>query len=132
LDEVVNTAPGAPKRVNPGGYLIVSKGYFANVQVEPLDKARAPLPPLKTPGKPTDAEKILAADHWTPVIALSGTYAVKGNTLTLNNTTAKTEGPQGYVPVIAEFSLEGNNTLRTTVRAADGKSETRRKYTRVE
>ena len=35
-------------------------------------------PPLKTPGKPTDAEKIALYELWAPVVADSGTYELKG------------------------------------------------------
>jgi len=131
LDEVVFTAPDAPKWVGPQGLLMIGKTHFTVVHVEPLIP-RTPLPPPKIFRMPTDAEKLLAADHWDPVIAISGTYSVKGTSFTLTPTVGKTVAPSGIPPVIAEFSFDGNNTLRTVVRTPDGKSEFRRRYTRVE
>jgi hypothetical protein len=132
LDEVVLSDPAAPKRVSPEGVLTFGKTHFTVVHVEPITTPRTPLPPVQTPFKLTDAEKALAADHWAPVVALSGTYTEKGSIFTLNPTTGKTVGPKGIAPTVAEFSFEGNNTLRTLVRSPDGKVEFRRRYSRVE
>jgi hypothetical protein len=38
-------------------------------------------PPLKTAGKPTDAEKIALYELWAPVVADAGTYELRGSIL---------------------------------------------------
>ena len=128
LEEAVTTGANPAKAVNPEGFVTFGKTYYVLIHVEPAEP-RQLLPPLKTPGKPTDAEKVQAADHWAPLITQAGTYEVMGTTLTLRPIVAKTQPfTQLYT---AQLRFEGN-TLWTTVKLNDGRSESRRRYTRVE
>ncbi len=130
----VVTGAGAstnPKRQT--NFHIYTKGYYTVMAQDAgvaLPTRKAP-PPMKTPGKPTDAEKAALYDFWAPVIAQTGTYEVKGNTITQRDLVAK--GTPGERTV--EFRIEnGGKTLLEIAKSAPGQpvSETRRTYTRVE
>jgi hypothetical protein len=136
---VVTTGANAgnnPKRLP--NYHIYTRGYYTVTAQDPAGGpggARPPRqapPPMKTPGKPTDAEKIALYEFWAPVVAITGTYEIKGNTIIQRPIVAK--GAPGARGVI-EFRLEdGGKTLIEIARSAPGQpvSETTRRYTRVE
>ena len=129
---------GANASTNPSRLpmlLIYTRGHFAvvaqdNEVAQPRRQAPAP-PPLKTPGKPTDAEKIALYDFWAPVIANAGSYEVKGNMVIQRQMVGK-----GALAVNTwEFRLEdGGKTYIEIGKAAPGQpaSEIRRTYTRLE
>src|SRR5437763_16688454 len=79
---------GANASTNPDrqpGILIFTKNYYSIVSQDaavPLP-ARKDVAPAKDPNHLTDAEKVARFDLWAPVVAQSGTYTVKGSTLTL-------------------------------------------------
>ena len=66
--------------------------------------------PFKTPGKPTDAEKIARYEYWDFVVATAGTYEVKGTTLIRHPSVAKDEPGTGATSS-DELKFEGNNTM---------------------
>src|SRR5687768_6930116 len=109
---------------------IYTKGYWmvlAQAAAVPLPP-RKPLPPMKTPGKPTDAEKLAAYDLWAPVIAQAGRYEIKGNTVTQHLDVTKGVGGG---PNTLEVRLEdGGKTLIETVKGPN--FQTIRRYTRLE
>jgi hypothetical protein len=89
-------------------------------------------PPFKTPGKPTDAEKIALYEHWAPVVADAGTYELKGTTLIQRQVVSKDGMP---VERIREIKIEdGGNTLLEITKSVPGQPvrETRRTFTRLE
>lgn len=67
---------------------IFSHGHYANVGNQG-DKPRTASPPLKEPGKPTDAEKLARYEEWAPIGAQAGTFELKGNKLTRTPIVAK-------------------------------------------
>jgi hypothetical protein len=89
-------------------------------------------PPLKTPGKPTDAEKIALYELWAPVVADAGTYELKGTTLIQHQIVNK-GGP--LVERVREIRIEdGGNTMVEITKSDPGQPErqTRRIFTRME
>jgi hypothetical protein len=95
---------------------------------------RKPLAPPKDPNKLTDAEKLARYEQWAPLGVQCGRYTVKGNTYVHHPIIQKAPPEKGTTypdqnPV--EFRVEGN-TLVQFVKTADGKSENRRTYTRLE
>ena len=135
VSEVVTTGANAATNSNPQpSVFIFTRGHYSQIAVTGA-KPRPPVAPAKDPQKLTDAEKIARFEQWAPFIANSGTYEIKGSTLTIRPMVAKnvavmTTNPPGT----AEFKLEGNNTLWVTTRSAPGQpaSETRVRLTRVE
>ena len=59
-------------RLNPHGLWTFGERHYSYVIVGSL-REREPLPPLQTPGQPTEAEKIAFADHMAGFIAQAGT-----------------------------------------------------------
>jgi hypothetical protein len=89
-------------------------------------------PPLKTPGKPTDAEKIALYELWAPIVADAGTYELKGTMLIQRQMVSKDGLP---VERTREIRIEdGGNTLVEIAKSAPGQPirETRRTFTRLE
>lgn len=112
---------------------IYSKGYYSVLAQDaagPRPPRQAP-PPVKTPGKPTDAEKIALYEFWAPVTAHSGTYEVKGNMLIQRQMVNK--GVVGVGTVELRFE-DGGKTRIEIARSAPGQpaSELRRTFTRLE
>ena len=133
LAEVVTTGANAATNSNPQpGLYIFTNRHYSLVSVTST-QPRPNVPPAKTPGKLTDAEKVARYDMWSPLTAQSGTYEIKGTTLTTRPLVAKNVGVMTGPASVAEFKLEGN-TLWLTTKSAAGQpvSETRRKLTRVE
>jgi hypothetical protein len=97
--------------------------------------SRKPVAAPKDPNKLTDAEKIARYEQWAPLGVQCGRYTVKGNSYIHHPVVQKAPPETGTTypdqnPV--EFRLEGNNTLVQFAKTADGKSENRRTYTRLE
>jgi hypothetical protein len=101
---------------------------LAQDQAVPLPPRKA-LPPLKTPGKPTDAEKLAAYELWAPVVAQAGRYEIKGNMVMQHLDITKGVGG-GPNPVEVRIE-DGGKTLIETVKNANG-SQLIRRYTRLE
>ena len=125
-----------PKRLP--NFHIYTKGYYTVLAQDPAagtggqQPPRKVPPPLKTPGKPTDAEKIALYEFWAPITAITGTYEIKGNMLTQHPVVAKTA--PGAANTI-EFRLEdGGKTLVEIAKNAPGQpaSEATRRYRRIE
>jgi len=130
---IVRTGAGAstiPKRL-PNLTIITSGGHYSSVAQEngvtPVPP-RKPLPPLKTPGQPTDAEKIARADLRGTMIAHSGTYQLKGN-MVMQQRMADVTATANVTTF--EFSIEdAGKTLELIAKAPD--SETVRTFRRLE
>jgi len=89
-------------------------------------------PPLSTPGKPTDAEKIARYEFWAPIVADAGTYELRGSTLIQRQIVNK-DGP--LIERRREITIEdGGQTLVEITKGAPGQParETRRSFTRLE
>jgi hypothetical protein len=115
----------------PGLY-IFTNGHYSIMTITG-DKPRTAIP-QGTAGTPaTDADKIALYDHWAPFTANSGTYTIKGTTLTTKPLVAKNEGVMQGPGQTREFKIEGNTLWLIAQPAAGQKgAETRTKLTRVE
>jgi len=110
ITEITTTGPNARTITNPQpGLLILTKKYYSLVEIMG-DKPRPDLPQRDA----TDAQKVAT---WTPFAATSGTYEVKGTTLTARGIVAKSPGqmaPGNFGTI--DFKIEGN-TLTITIKA---------------
>ena len=112
------------------GLLIFTKGYYSVVVVTG-ENPRAAVEP-KDPQNLTDAEKIAFYEQWRAFAANSGTYEIKGSTVTRRPSVAKNVGLMtSQEPIVAEFKMEGPNTL-WLLPSADRPNDPRVKWTRVE
>jgi hypothetical protein len=133
VSEIVTTGANAGTNRNPQPSVVIfTRGYYSYLSVNGT-QPRPKFAPAKDPAKLTDAEKIARFEQWSPFTAQSGTYEVKGTTLTRRPTVAKnvdvmTTNP----PMIQEVQMEGND-LWLIQKSAAGQpaSETRTKLTRV-
>lgn len=110
---------------------IYTKGYWMVLSQDaavPTPPRTAP-PPLKTPGQPTDAEKIARHDFWAPVTANAGRYELKGNTLIQYSDVNK--GAAGGKNTMQVRLEDGGKTLVEVVTNQNGTVTTRR-YRRLE
>lgn len=120
--------PGSNANPQPG-YYIFTRGHYSIMTIN-TTTARANLPFQGQPS--TDAEKIARYDHWAPFTANSGTYSVKGNTLTTRPLIAKNQYVIG-TSADREFKIEGTSLwLIQRPAAGDKGPETRVRLTRVE
>lgn len=80
----------------------------------------------------TDAEKLAFYEQWRAFAANSGTYEIKGSTLTRRPSVAKNVGVMsGQQTIVTEFKMDGPNTL-WLIPPADRPNDPRAKWTRVE
>jgi hypothetical protein len=121
--------PGTVSNPQPGLYIFTS-GHYSVMTVNAA-KPRTTVPFQGT--NLTDAQKIALYDHWAPFTANSGTYTIKGSTLTTRPLVAKNEGVMQGAPQTREFKVEGT-TLWLISRPVAGQTaaETRIRLTRVE
>ncbi|HVH28753.1 MAG TPA: hypothetical protein VM818_18445 [Vicinamibacterales bacterium] len=140
---------GANPATNPvrlPSIFIYKNGYYTFITQDgglPPRPARPVLTPAKDPANLTEAEKLASYEHWAQVGTSAGRYEVKGTTLYQYAFMAINEGADmgvriqtgnlGTVPPNSELTFSNNNnTMVQTAKSADGKSETRRTYTRLE
>ena len=132
ITEVVTTGENAATNASPQPSLIIfARGHYSWLQIGSATprKQRAA---AATPGKLTDAEKIAAFEEWNPFTANSGTYEVKGNTLTRRRLVAKNEFAMGAAPpVIEQYKLEGDTLWITSEPPNAQGTQTRYKLTRA-
>ena len=125
LEEEVITGANPSTTPGPRGQGILTDTHYCVVSAP----SRQPLSPLKTPGKPTDAEKITAADHWAPVVAECGTYELKGTTLTMRPYSSMSDPAQVSTHGV---KFEGSKTCWVFTKFASGRNERRQKWVRAE
>jgi len=112
------------------GLLLFTKGYYSIVVVTgPNPRAAVE---AKDRQNLTDAEKIAFYEQWRAFTANSGTYEIKGSTITRHPSVAKNAGVMTRQESMSfEFKMDGPNTL-WILPAADRPNEPRIKWTRVE
>jgi hypothetical protein len=116
----------------PASVVIYTKNHYSIVEMNNPRQLPPPAPP-KVPGKLTDAEKVALYEDWLAVTANSGTYQIKGTTLTRRPLVAKgSPVPGTATDAVRELKFEGNNKMFQTAKSADGKTVTTRTYTRLE
>ena len=134
VSEIVVTGAGASTNTTPQpGLYLFTKNHYSIVTVNGT-AARKDATPPKDAAKLTDAEKLARYEMWNPFTANSGSYEVKGNTLTTKVVVAKNAGFMAApTPVAREFKIDGKTlTLISKSAAGQPASETRTKLTRVE
>jgi hypothetical protein len=126
-----NPAENGTTITNPQpGLLIFTRGYYSQAYEE---QPRAAVAPAKDRQNLTDAEKIARYEHWKPFAANSGTYEIKGSTITKRAMVAKNVAVMTrQTPVTWEFKLEGSNTLWLIPTGDWSVTEPQVKYTRLE
>ena len=133
VTEIVTTGanPSTISSAQPS-LIIFARGHYSWLNINGATP-RKQRPAAAAPGKPTDAEKIAAFDEWQPFTANSGTFEVKGTTLTRRLLVAKNVGAMSATakPQIQQFKIEGDTLWLTGPAAGDPKSEVRYKLTRV-
>ena len=134
VSEIVVTGAGASTNTSPQpGLYIFTRQHYSIVTVNGT-AARKDVTPPKDAARLTDAEKVARYEMWNLFTANSGTYEVKGTTLTTKPVVAKNAGvmtPQGIGT--REFKIDGK-TLTLVQKSAAGQpvSQTTTKLTRVE
>jgi hypothetical protein len=122
-------SPGTVANPQPGLY-IFTRGYYSVMTVGG-DKPRTAID-FQAPVT-TDKDKIARYEHWNAFTANSGTYTIKGSTLTTRPIVAKNEGVMQGPPQSREFKVEGSTLwLIQKGGPAGPNTETRTKLTRVE
>ena len=114
------------------GLLIFTKGYYSSMAVT-ADQPRTAAAAAKDPNNLTDAEKIARYEQWAPFIANSGTYELKGSTLTMRAMVAKNPDVMTAESTITwEVKAEGANAFWLIPPADRAATSRRVKFTRVE
>ena len=133
VSEIVVTGANASTNTSPQpGLYVFTKQHYSIVTVNGT-AARKDVSPAKDPARLTDAEKVARYEMWNPFTANSGTYEVKGNTLTTHPMAAKNVGAMAGTGQTREFKIEGKTlTLVQKSPAGQPASETRTKLTRIE
>ena len=130
--EVTTGANATSNMKVPGSVVIYTKTHYSLMEMNTPRQRPAPAAPKDT-AKLTDAEKIARYDDWLPITANSGTYEIKGNTLTRRPTIAKGSPVPGTpTDAVRELKFEGNNKMIQIAKSPDGKDTTTRTYTRIE
>ena len=112
------------------GLLIFTKGYYSVVAVTGANPRTAV--DAKDRQNLTDAEKIAFYEQWRAFAANSGTYEIKGTTLTRRPSVAKNVGVMtSQEAIVSEFKMEGPNTL-WLIPPVDRPNDPRVKWTRLE
>lgn len=131
IAEVINTGANTTNKAPQPSLLIFARGHYSWLHLtgETPRKQRAN---AATPGKLTDAEKIAAYDEWAPLTANSGTFEVKGSTLSRRLLVAKNVGAMSATaPQEQQFKLEGDTLWLTGPAPGNQKGEIRYRLTRV-
>jgi hypothetical protein len=114
------------------GLIIFTKGYYSVMAVRTSTPRTAAERP-KDVNNLTDAEKIARFTEWSPLLANSGTYEIKGSTLIRHPIVAKSaEVMNSQDPLTNEFKIDGNNTLFLNPTPDHAATEPRAKLKRVE
>jgi|RhiMethySRZTD1v2_1073278.scaffolds.fasta_scaffold463740_2 lipocalin-like protein len=127
----VTGANGTNKSPQPG-LLLFTKQHYSLLSVGGTSPRKEFGPP-KDPANLTDAERAARYEAWDVLTANSGTYEVKGTTLTLHPIVAKNPSVMTGGPLTREFKISGK-TLIMTQKPTAGQpgGETTTTFTRVE
>ena len=132
IAEIVTTGANASKNTTPQPSLVIfARGHYSFLSVNGTTPRKA-LEPAKDPAKLTDAEKIARYDQWQPFTANSGTYEIKGTTLTRRPIVAKNVAAMTNTSIVEEFKLE-KDALWLTNKSPAGQpsSETQTRLVRI-
>ncbi|HET9826373.1 MAG TPA: lipocalin-like domain-containing protein [Chitinophagaceae bacterium] len=114
------------------GIVIFTKNYYSIVVIQSAQPRTAADQP-KDAQNLTDAEKIARFTEWSPLVANSGTYEIKGSTILRHPIVAKSVAVMNNQnPLADDFTLEGTSTLRITPAADRAGIRPKVKLTRLE
>lgn len=132
IAEVVTTGANPATNSSPQPSVIIfARGHYSWLSVGGTTPRKQPAP-AATPGKLTDADKVARYEEWNPFTANTGTFEVKGTTLTRRILVAKNVSVMtATAPNVQELKLEGDTLWLTGPAPGDPKSQTRFKLTRV-
>jgi hypothetical protein len=126
----VGTGASANPNRQPNVFVYTKNHYAFLSQDGALpEPVRQPVPAPKDPNKLTDAEKLALYELWEPLGAQAGTYEVTGNTVVDHPILEKAVPPRSRT---YRLEFKGKDTMVQSAKSADGKSEVRRTYTRLE
>ena len=132
IAEVVTTGANPATNTSPQPSVIIfARGHYSWLSVGGTTPRKQPAA-AATPGKLTDADKVARYEEWNPFTANTGTFEIKGSTLTRRMLVAKNVSVMSSTtPNVQEFKLEGDTLWLTGPAPGDPKSQTRFKLTRV-
>jgi hypothetical protein len=126
---ITGANPSTTTTPQPGIYIFTAR-HYSFVQI-PGTSARPKVDPPKVAGSPTDSEKLAIYPQWNQFNANSGTYELKGTTLTTKPIVAKNEAVMTGAGITYQFKVDGK-TLWLTNKSPDGKTTTQMRLTRLE
>jgi len=132
IAEVVTTGANPATNSSPQPSVIIfARGHYSWLNVGGATP-RKQSPTRATPGKLTDADKVARFEEWNAFTANTGTFEVKGTTLTRRILVAKNVSVMSATtPNVQEFKLEGETLWLTGPAPGDPKSQARFKLTRI-
>jgi hypothetical protein len=131
IAERTQTGANASSVTSPQPSLVIfTRGYYSWLSISGNAPRKQSAPPVA--GKMTDADKVARYAEWDPLNANSGTFEIKGSSLTTRVTVAKNVGVMApNNSLTREFKLEGDNLWITQRVAGDPSGELRWRLTRV-
>ena len=133
ITEIVVTGDGAGVNKTPQpGLLLFTKQHYSMVYLN-ASSARKDFGAAANTNKLTDAEKVARFEAWDVLTANSGTYQLKGSTLTTRPLVAKNPSVMSGPAQTREFKIEGN-TLTLVQKSAAGQPafQSTMRLTRIE
>ena len=132
IAEITTTGANAATNKSPQPSLVIfARGHYSWINVNGTTARKQRAAPA-TPGKLTDAEKIAAFDEWNPLTANSGTFELKGSTLSRTLLVAKNVGAMSATtPNVQQVKLDGNTLWLSGPPANDPKTQITYRLTRV-
>ena len=119
VTETIVTGDGAEVNKAPQpGLIIFTKQHYSMVLID-APSPRKDFGVAANPNKLTDAEKLARFEAWDVLTANSGTYQLKGNTLTTRPLVAKNPAVMTGPAQNREFKIEGN-TLTLVLKSPAG------------
>jgi hypothetical protein len=123
--ERTTTGPNGMTNKNPQPSLYIFTGKHYSMMTDTSDRPREVLPIPPAGSKLSDKEMVALFRDVQPVIANSGTYEVKGSTLTTRPVVAKYSATMtSKVGQAFEFKLDGSNLTLTQTIGPSGQKPT--------
>jgi hypothetical protein len=130
ITEVVTTGETPATNTTPQPSLVIfARGHYSWLSLSGTTPRKQAAP---AQGAFTDADKIARYEEWAPLTANSGTFEVKGTTVTRRLLVAKNvNAMNASAPQQLTFKLEGDTLWLAGPQPGNPKNETRFKLTRV-
>jgi hypothetical protein len=128
---VTGANPSKTTTPQPGIYIFTARHYSLVAIPGASPRPKVDATPTGQGANVTDAQKLAIFPQWLQFQANSGTYEVKGTTLTTKPIVAKNETVMAGPGATYQFKVDGN-MLWLTNKTPDGKSTTELKLARLE